>query len=133
MVKSCPDCGCRELRLSHRRGVGEHLRGLIGYYPVRCAKCKQRFEVSIWSSRLLKYAHCPKCLRTDLSRWELDHYFVPFWTSFKLKLGAQPYRCETCRCNFASFRPRGERFSWRKQRERGMKDATRATTTSDIT
>jgi hypothetical protein len=56
----------------------------------------------------------------DLSRWNLEHYIVPFWTRFKLNLGAQPFRCETCRCNFASFRPRRERFSWRKHRERGL-------------
>lgn len=120
MTNRCPDCGSRDLRLSHRRSVGEYVRGLIGYYPVRCSACKRRFEVSIWSSRLLRYAHCPRCLRLDLSRWDLDHYNVPFWTRFKLNLGAQPFRCETCRCNFASFRPRGERFSWRKQRQRGL-------------
>lgn len=79
----------------------------------------------MWSARLLRYAHCPKCLRTDLSRWSLEHYVVPFWTRFKLKIGAQPFRCETCRCNFASFRPRGERFSWRKQRQRGLIAAAR--------
>ncbi len=120
MTNRCPDCGSRELKISSRKGVGEYLRGLFGCYPVRCSECKCRFEVSIWSKSLLRYAHCPRCLRTDLSRWNLEHYIVPFGTRFKLNLGAQPFRCETCRCNFASFRPRRERFSWRKHRERGL-------------
>ena len=120
MTNRCPECGCRDLKLSHRKGFGEIMRGLIGFAPVRCPDCKSRFEVTMWSKRLLRFAHCPKCLRTDLSRWNLEHYIVPFWTRFRLNLGAQPYRCETCRCNFASFRPRKERFSWRKHRERGI-------------
>jgi hypothetical protein len=120
MTKRCPECGSRDLKLSHRRGLGELLRGFFGYYAVRCSDCRYRFEISVWSRKLIRYAHCPKCLRMDLTRWNLEHYIVPFWTKFKLNLGAQPFRCETCRCNFASFRPRGERFSWRKQRERGL-------------
>jgi DNA-directed RNA polymerase subunit RPC12/RpoP len=120
MTNRCPDCGSRDLKISTRKGIGEYVRGLFGYYPVRCANCKSRFEVSIFSKRLMRYAHCPRCLRTDLSRWNLEHYIVPFGTRFKLNLGAQPFRCETCRCNFASFRPRRERFSWRKHRERGL-------------
>jgi hypothetical protein len=35
----------------------------------------------------------------------------------KLRLGATPYRCDFCRCNFASFRACKERYSWRKQRQ----------------
>ena len=123
MMNRCPDCGSRDLKISSRRGFGEYVRAVFGYYPVRCAACKLRFEVSVWSKRLLRYAHCPRCLRTDLSRWNLEHYIVPFTTRFKLNLGAQPFRCETCRCNFASFRPRRERFSWRKHRERGLADS----------
>ncbi len=120
MTNRCPDCGSRDLKISSRRGFGEYARALFGSYPVRCNNCKSRFEVSVWSKRLFRYAHCPRCLRTDLSRWNLEHYIVPFTTRFKLNLGAQPFRCETCRCNFASFRPRRERFSWRKHRERGL-------------
>ena len=125
MSTRCPDCGSRELRLSHRRSATETLKGLLGYYPVRCNACRRRFEASAWSSKLFRYAHCPRCLRTDLSRWNLEHYIVPFWTKVKLGIGAQPYRCETCRCNFASFLPRGERFSWRKHKQRGAIAAAR--------
>ena len=117
MIKSCPECGSRDLRISHRRGLGQILRGLIGFYPLRCGECHNRMEVSVWNIRLFRYAHCPKCLRTDLSKWSQNNYIVPWSTRMILKLGASPYRCETCRCNFTSFRSRRERFSWRKQRE----------------
>ena len=134
MTNRCPDCGSRDLKISPRRGLGEYARGLFGYYPVRCTNCRARCEVSVWNKRLLRYAHCPRCLRTDLSRWNLEHYIVPFTTRFKLNLGAQPFRCETCRCNFASFRPRCERFSWRKHRERGLAAAAvRALTQGEAT
>jgi hypothetical protein len=33
----------------------------------------------------------------------------------KLRLGATPYRCTACRCNFASFKKCKERFMWRHQ------------------
>ena len=126
MASRCPDCGSRDLRFSHRRNVGETLRGLFGYYPVRCGSCRRRFEANVWSSKLFRYAHCPRCLRTDLSRWNLEHYIVPFWTKFKLGLGAQPLRCETCRCNFASYRRRKARYHLRKRhvgkRPMGMED-----------
>jgi hypothetical protein len=32
-----------------------------------------------------------------------------------LQVGAKPYRCAACRCNFASFRPRRQKFEWRHQ------------------
>jgi hypothetical protein len=31
----------------------------------------------------------------------------------QLRLGATPYRCAACRCNFASFKECKERFMWR--------------------
>jgi hypothetical protein len=31
-----------------------------------------------------------------------------------LRLRATPYRCAACRCNFASFKPCKEKYSWRK-------------------
>jgi hypothetical protein len=53
----------------------------------------------------------------ELSTWLRQYYDPPASVRFKLRLGATPYRCEYCRCNFASFRPCKERFSWRKRRE----------------
>ena len=70
---------------------------------------------------MAKFAKCPRCYRTELSRWNVDNYAVPTSMSIKLALGASPYRCEHCRCNFTSFKPCHERFSWRKLRERAVK------------
>jgi hypothetical protein len=41
----------------------------------------------------------------------------PLSTRLFLRMGATPYRCEFCRCNFASFRRCKEKFSWRKRRQ----------------
>ncbi len=53
----------------------------------------------------------------ELSTWSEQFYLAPLGTRLYLRLGATPYRCEFCRCNFASFRPCKERFSWRRRRE----------------
>jgi len=53
----------------------------------------------------------------DLSRWSVDRIPAPAYVLLALKLGAKAYRCEYCRCNFTSLRPRKERFSfhrWKK-------------------
>ena len=49
----------------------------------------------------------------ELSTWSEQFYIPPLGTRLYLRLGATPYRCDFCRCNFASFRPCKERFSWR--------------------
>lgn len=41
----------------------------------------------------------------DLTTWDAQYYRPGWWTRTKLRLGAEPRRCEPCRCNFASFRP----------------------------
>ena len=112
----CPDCGANTARLSRFRGLSERLRGLFGAYPVRCQKCGRRFETAIWLARSIHYARCPKCYRMELSTWSEQYYNSPGWIILQLRLGATPYRCEFCRCNFASFRPFKERFSWRNRR-----------------
>ena len=94
---------------------------VLGRFPVRCRRCNERFQSAIWKPSLAKYAKCPRCYRTELSRWNVDKYDVPSSIQLKLSLGASPYRCEHCRCNFASFKPCHERFSWRKLREQALK------------
>jgi hypothetical protein len=64
------------------------------------------------------FARCPRCWRMDLNRWSEDDYWVPAFTRFKLRLGGSPFRCEYCRTNFVSFRPRLERFSFSKHKRR---------------
>jgi hypothetical protein len=50
----------------------------------------------------------------DLSVWSERHYRVSAYKSILLSLGANPYRCESCRHNFLSFRRRKERFRHRR-------------------
>jgi len=90
------------------------MRALIGVYPLRCRRCRTRWETSVWASGAWKYARCPRCYRQELTTWSEQYYRPPRWTVILLRLGATPYRCAACRCNFASFRPCKERFSWRK-------------------
>jgi hypothetical protein len=115
MQLSCPKCGTRDIRMSHRRTLPELLRGLVGIYPLRCRRCRYRWETSVWSDGAWKYARCPRCYRQELTSWSEQYYHPPRWTVILLRLGATPYRCAACRCNFASFRRCRERFTWRHE------------------
>lgn len=117
MQLSCPKCGLRDVRVSQRQGFGEWMRAIVGIYPLRCRRCRERWETSVWASGDWKYARCPRCYRQDLTTWSEQYYHPPRWTVIMLRFGATPYRCAPCRCNFASFRPCKERFSWRKTRQ----------------
>lgn len=120
---SCPECGSKLLRFSKVRGVRARLRGIIGILPFRCRQCENRFESAIWNLSAIRYARCPKCLRMELSTWSEQYYHPPTSIVVKLRLGATPYRCEFCRCNFASFRACKERFSWRRQKQQAREQA----------
>jgi hypothetical protein len=48
----------------------------------------------------------------DLNRWTGKTFDPPFWTGLKVTFGANRWRCEYCRLNFASFRPRKEVFTF---------------------
>jgi len=113
---SCPRCGSRDARTARARTAGERLKELIGIYRLRCKRCDTAFKGSIWNPRLLFYARCPKCCRTQLSKWDEKHYNPRPWTVIKLRVGARAYRCEWCRCNFASFRACKEKFDALKHR-----------------
>ncbi len=41
------------------------------------------------------------------------YFNPPRSTLMKIRLGAAPYRCAACRCNFASFKACKEKFAWR--------------------
>lgn len=111
---ACPECGARDLRTSRPRSFRERVAEWFGVYNVACRRCDARFRGSLWKPSMVRYARCPKCLRTTLSTWSEQYYNPPTWTVLKLRLGATPYRCDKCRCNFASFRACRERYSWRK-------------------
>ena len=105
----CPNCGAGSLQSSEIRGSVEKFKSLFGVLPFRCRRCSERFSSAIWSLRLAIYARCPKCLRLDLSNWSEQFYRVPLGIRLLLRMGATPYRCEFCRCNFASFRRNKEK------------------------
>ena len=113
MQLACPNCGSRDARVSHRKGLREWLRGCYGACPLRCRRCQTRWVTSVWESASWKYARCPKCYRQELTTWSEHYYNAPRLTKIKLGLGATPYRCAACRCNFASFKKCKEKFSWR--------------------
>jgi hypothetical protein len=100
----------RDVKMANRRGFGENLRGIFGWYPLRCRRCKTRWETSIWEGGAWRYARCPRCYRQELTFWSETHYNPPVSVRFWLALGAKHIRCEACRHNFASFRPRKEKF-----------------------
>jgi hypothetical protein len=109
----CPSCGARDARVAHARGIYENLLELVGVYHLRCRSCQTRFRTALLRPTEVVYARCPKCYRMELSTWSRQYYNPDFTTRFKLGLGATPYRCEFCRCNFASFRACRERLLWR--------------------
>jgi transposase len=119
---ACPNCGAREARVARSHGWKETVLEFIGVYQLRCKRCQTRYQGKIFSLSQVRYARCPKCYRTELSTWSEQYYNPTFRVRFKLRLGATPYRCEFCRCNFASFRACKERFSWRKYRRRPAAD-----------
>lgn len=123
MQLACPQCGTRDVRVSHRQSIAEVLKSIFGIYPLRCRRCRTRWETSVWAGGAWKYARCPRCYRQDLSTWSEQYYHPPSFTRLKLRFGATPYRCAACRCNFASFKPCKEKFSWRKDKPSGSASA----------
>ena len=82
--------------------------------PLRCLDCKTRFVARTFVLSDLRYASCPKCHRMDLNGWTGKTYEPPFFMGLKVGLGAKKWRCEYCRLNFASFRPRKEVFTFKR-------------------
>src|ERR1700691_4578532 len=115
MQLACPHCGTRDVRVSQRQDFGEYLKALVGIYPLGCRRCRTRWHTAAWKSGAWKYARCPRCYRQELTTWSQQYYHPRPWIVLMLRIGATPYRCAACRCNFASFRPCKEKYSWRKQ------------------
>jgi len=91
--------------------------------PLRCLDCKRRFVDRTLRWGELKFSRCPVCLRQDLNAWSGKTYEPPFWMGVKVSFGAHKWRCEYCRLNFASFRPRKEVFTfsrWKKMSLPGL-------------
>ena len=130
----CPKCGSRSLRVSESRTLGEHLRDWCGLYQLRCRQCGHRFQSGVLKVADWRYARCPKCYRTELSTWSEQYYNPALAVRAMLRIGATPYRCEFCRCNFASFLACKERFSWRKRRQiaRDLQEASQVASAEGV-
>jgi hypothetical protein len=116
MTPVCPSCGGRNLRYAHLRNPSEKIARLAGVRPLRCRDCRHRFVHRTWNLSDLPHARCPKCMGADLTYWSPSHYHVTFGKSVLLFLGAHPYRCDRCRCNFVSFRKRKHRRVLRRHK-----------------
>ena len=114
MQLACPHCGTRDVRVSQRQDFGEYFKALLGIYPLRCRRCRTRWLTSAWASGAWRFARCPRCYRQELTTWSEQYYRPGRWTTLLLRLRATPYRCAACRCNFASFKPCKEKYSWRR-------------------
>ena len=102
----CENCSSENLRRSQRQTLWELGKMAFGVYPFRCMECGWRMWVSVWLFHSLGLAKCPKCLRMDLVTWPEKYFRASIWRSLRYTFGAHRYRCNTCRYNFISFRPR---------------------------
>jgi DNA-directed RNA polymerase subunit RPC12/RpoP len=118
MTVSCPQCGSRYLKVGRCRTFTDRLKDLAGISPLQCGDCGAEFVARTWTPAVITHSRCPKCLRMDLSTWTDEQYWPSEFMKLQLRLGAHRYRCEYCRHNFVSFRPRMERFSFNRWRER---------------
>ena len=118
MSTACPNCGSRYLRESRPRSFEEKINRLRFISPLRCMDCKTRFIASTFVLSDFFYARCPECLRMDLGMWTGKTHEPPFFMRVKISFGAKRWRCEYCRINFASFRPRKEIFTFKRWQNR---------------
>ncbi len=123
MPVQCPNCGSRFLRESKPRDAAEKLAQCRFVSPLRCLDCKTRFVASTLSLGDIRWAHCPKCDRMDLNQWTGKNYEPPFWVGLMASFGANRWRCEYCRINFASFRKRKEVFTFKRWKNLNSGDA----------
>jgi len=132
----CPQCGSRHLRYAHRRSTVEVLWSLVGVRPLRCRDCRLRFTERTWRLGSFRYARCPTCWRMDLNTWRVGDYHASTGQLLLMQLGGRPYRCEYCRVNFVSFRPRLEKFTFKRwknhaTRKRGTEEEAACHTVGD--
>jgi len=123
MPVQCPNCGSRFLRESKPRDASEKLAQWRFVSPLRCLDCKTRFVASTLSLGDIRWAHCPKCDRMDLNQWTGKNYEPPFLVGLMVSFGANRWRCEYCRINFASFRKRKEVFTFKRWKNLKSGDA----------
>jgi DNA-directed RNA polymerase subunit RPC12/RpoP len=91
----------------------------------RCQDCKTRFVGPSIAWDEMRFAHCPGCRRMDLNQWSGKTFKPEGITALKIFFGANRWRCEYCRLNFASFRKRHEIFSFRRWQRMKVGNAVR--------
>lgn len=109
-LTDCPRCGSSSVRTAQAHGLLERLLTWLGRFPFRCQDCSLRFISWPISLRDSAFAKCPACLRMDLTVWDPKFYRTSKWQDLLLTLGGHRWRCEPCRRNFVSVRPRRERY-----------------------
>ncbi len=101
----CPRCGSYDCLRSHRR-LPEYLLSAFGILPWRCFDCKRRFYGRKVPFRYLLYAHCAQCGNLDLMPIRHDRLGGGWLAWLALHLGARALRCDDCRNNFVTWRPK---------------------------
>jgi hypothetical protein len=109
-IQYCPACNSPRVRVGRARSFLGRLRVFWGEFPARCEDCSARFRVRGVGLDSAFYAQCPRCYRQDLSSWDLKYYRTSSWMQVQMWFGAHRWRCEVCRCNFVSLRPRKEKY-----------------------
>jgi len=107
--RSCPSCGSFNVRVSHHRNARELLQSFFGFQKMRCRECGKRFPDHAFHWPQILYARCPKCQEMELRDWQEKYYYPPRYKRLLTYVGARQQRCEKCRYNFISFRPRWKR------------------------
>lgn len=75
-------------------------------HTFRCMRCGHRFRGRTLRLRYLWYAKCPMCTGLQLINWQEKYYYPPAYKRMLTYLGWREQRCEDCRYNFVSLRPR---------------------------
>ena len=107
---NCPECGSDDVRSVRTHGLHELFLSLLGLYQFRCSTCYKQFTARPLGVAAAAFAKCPKCCRMDLTVWDPKYYRAGVWIEVKAWLGGNRWRCEPCRCNFVSWRPRKEKY-----------------------
>jgi len=102
---TCPHCDSPRIRVSRkkRRGI---TAVLLCLHTFRCDSCQRQFRGRTIQWRYVWYAKCPRCAGLELTNWEEKYYYPPWYKRALTHVGAREQRCDSCRYNFISFRPR---------------------------
>lgn len=98
------------MRNESHRGLRELLLAALGFFAFTCRDCSHRFLDRPYDIASVVHAKCPRCFRMDLTIWDPSKYHTSWIQDVSLWLGAHAWRCDPCRTNFVSWRPRRSRY-----------------------